>query len=483
MLLAIAGWCAAMHGCAVQSPWGPAERGAETELHRVAEGSADPSVVQALLDAGADPNARDGRGRTPLMRAAAYNTNPAVVRMLLDAGADAKARARDGDRPLNMAARHNANPEVIQALLDAGAAPLRGWLREPLKLAVASNNPAVIRTLLDAGASPNAGGVLKVAIDGKRSIEVIRLLLGAGANPNKGNGWRETPLHHAAEYGDAAVIQALLEAGANPSRKDGDGRTPLHVAASPAAVQALLDAEANLEARDDRGRTPLHRAAIGASNVALIQTLLDAGADMRARDERNRDPLSLAVMFNAEAVVVEALLKAHGGSPNGRSESGSTLLHLATVANNSPDVVRLLIDVGGDANAVDGRKRTPLHIAAMTAKRDTRVNPFADLFTFGLASLLRFNEEGNWRRNATGNVELLLGSGADPNAVDTNGQTPLHAAAIHGGYPQIVELLFDAGADPGARDNRGKLPVDYAEQRGIFDGTAAYDRLSTGSPE
>ena len=78
------------------------------------------AVVQALLDAGADLEARTEYGVTPLMLAASNNES-SVVQALLDAGADLEARDVFGNKPLMEAARYNENAAVVQALLDAGA--------------------------------------------------------------------------------------------------------------------------------------------------------------------------------------------------------------------------------------------------------------------------------------------------------------------------------------------------------------------------
>ena len=66
------------------------------------------------------------------------------------------------------------------------------------------------------------------------------------------------------------------------------------------------------------------------------------------------------------------------------------------------------------------------------------------------------------------NGGLLLRHGADANALDLLGQTPLHYEAIWNGDTATTKLLIKLGADPNVVDKNGNTPLSLAEDR-LFD--------------
>ncbi len=73
---------------------------------------------------------------------------------------------------------------------------------------------------------------------------------------------------------------------------------------------------------------------------------------------------------------------------------------------------------------------------------------------------------GSSNRGAKVAVRWLLENGADPNALDEAGSTPLHVAAERNTHASVVSLLVDAGSDTSARNGDGRTPLEVAIERG-----------------
>lgn len=163
-------------------------------------GNPSLETVQALIDAGADVNAKEGVvGISVLMYAVDDITDLEIIEEILKRGANIEAKDRDGLTPLIRAAKWNTNPAIIETLLKHGAdmnvttsvKQESGDILENITIlmsAAANNkNPAVIETLIKHGAKVNAknnkgGTPLMYAARYAENPEVIKTLLKNGAN-------------------------------------------------------------------------------------------------------------------------------------------------------------------------------------------------------------------------------------------------------------------------------------------------------------
>jgi uncharacterized protein len=183
--------------------------------------------VRALLEKGADVNARSDGGHTALMLAAAAG-HLEIVKALLNAGADANIRGisfHSGEFLTLMAAMDPCNKdwlEILDAMIAAGAEvnPKGAFSKSPLTYAITRYDLVLVKTLLARGADANLKSrrgttPLMTAIMSKGpTVEVVKLLLAAGADPNARNNKGETALSmldvYVTEKTERAQLSRLL---------------------------------------------------------------------------------------------------------------------------------------------------------------------------------------------------------------------------------------------------------------------------------
>ena len=174
-------------------------------------------------------------------------------------------------------------------------------------------------------------------------------------------------------------------------------------------VRAALAADPSLaEARDDSGRSAV-RAALYVHKQDIADVLLDAKPEL--------DVFDAAAAGDVDRLT--DLLDGDAGLTDAWSEDGYTPLHFAAFFDRGP-ALRVLLDRGADVGAV--------------ARNDMQVQPLHSAVA----------------ANSREIVAALLAAGADPNARQQGGFTPLMAAQQHEEEGDMVRLLVDHGAEESA---------------------------------
>jgi len=434
-------------------------------VRAITDGS--PEMVKRYLDAGLETKEKISPETSPLT-AAITRGNVKILELVLNRSLPLnensstfiqKATPKEsiqrecfsGDSPpINFAAA-KSRPAALELVARYSERSIHGdgVSLSPLVCAVANDNIPNIEWLLDHGADPNRlekreRSALSYAIIFQR-LGALQLLLQRGGNTRVQLSYGETPIFDGARDGNEAIISLLLQNPVDLNKANFKGEKPWQVAEAagklelipllhpeyllyaglskqnPRFVSFALERGARVNVSDRDGVTPLHVAiSEGTPNKSRYLIRVQGGISLSAIGNSTplrTDSRSLAQQFENVRRLIKKL-EQNGDAPSAATLNGEDSLYGKLSA---PSILLEEID-GGHSPYVPG--------TVLPALRED---------THSLTQI------------------LLLGK-ADPNARDTDGNSPLHYAVQRGELPLVQELL-DAGANYELQNSAAVTPL------------------------
>ena len=338
----------------------------------------------------------------PVIKAALRH--PKIVKYLIDSGADLEKRITwrggrsgvwivgDNATVLHFAARDGI-PETIKILLDAGIDPL-ATARDVFNR---EDKQTALEVAAFFGKTDNAISILEHPKFKEANPAIRQKALDDSVVVGSHSSWLAFQAQDRSE-----LLDALISHGANVNATKDD--------------QSLIQiAVTGIRPDNDEKNKSIKK---------MVSVLAKHGAEI--------DAYSAVAIGDLE--LLRKLIDENPDAVNSSSNRGLGVLHLAIMLDNAK-AVKLLLAAGYDVET----------------KNDSDISGWA-----GETSLLAATF---WKR--TDIAELLIEAGANVNAASEKQVTPLHEA-VRVGYPEMVKLLLNNGADAQAVDHTGRTPLEYA---------------------
>jgi ankyrin repeat protein len=286
-------------------------------------------AAEVLLQAGANPN---------------YIVAPRSVKHLAPGDAASKSPARSAlnvavstanPGMINLLLDHGANPRIVDAGMNTAAHRMLDVAGQFLpKQDGEMILTELLKRMLDAGIRPDhlnqaQQSLLHIAIEKNAPVSVLEALLDRGVSAELYDSSGRRALHMAALCDREDVLRVLIARGADLEAANSIGSTPLAFSRSAAVAQALVEAGANVDSQNYNGESVLSKflgQMRGESISAIVVTLLEAGADLDTPSFEGKGSAREIIEGNNLSGVT-AFLAARRARQTMRTAGGSAPLH------------------------------------------------------------------------------------------------------------------------------------------------------------
>ncbi|CAG5102090.1 Similar to Shank3: SH3 and multiple ankyrin repeat domains protein 3 (Rattus norvegicus) [Cotesia congregata] len=207
------------------------------------------------------------------------------------------------------------------------------------------------------------------------------------------------------------------------------------------------------------------------SQVEKISKMCNKGLDPNFHDiETGETPLTLATNLKKPTKVLIALVNG-GALLDYRTKEGLTAMHRAVERNNR-EAAKTLLELGASPNYKDTKGLTPLYYSVIYKADEMICNALLhDHATIGAQDLQGWQEIHHvcifityraCRNNLVRHLDHLLYYGADMNARNASGNTPLHVCAVNNTDASCIRTLLFRGAQKDSLNYANQTPYQVA---------------------
>jgi len=440
-----------------------------------------------------DPNVRDRDGLTPLYYAVEKQVSCCVERLLKYADPSIHYKMKFDQTVLHLAVTL-PSAKIVDLLIHAKGTDINALTSKkntPLLTALIMKQARHALALIDAGADvniPNTQGNAPLHIAIKiNNVDCVRALLVHGADTSLKNNAGESPLTLAHKDGVHPQILYLVE---NPDRAKLDAERKNMLDPKKETKNESNDNEcsgASESGSESSSSSSLSSKSSEEEDINVEQTLIDAarqgdaGTFRMIYEEHNKSLESINFLVDGvtclhvaattgSAPLVKFILGIPNVDRNVKAKDGSTPL-VCAMRNHHKDCVALLMDgEKTDLNATSEGGWNPVLVATYNCDMES-LDLLCEQAKKGKVNLDVPQKEAKGyhvlhfaaasKDHATEAIAKLLDAGADINALNDNGQTPLHIATFWDNA-DAVRLLLERGADKTIKNKSGRTAADLA---------------------
>ena len=343
----------------------------------------------------------------------------------------------------------NGNTEEIEKAIKADPTALNR---------VVGNNQTMLHTALQFG-----------------RVETAKKLIELGTDVDLANNQGQTALHLSIQCRNEKLFDLVMASSPSLNKMDYNETSPLVQAIyhrQPSMAKKLIKAGCDINLKNNSGQTAGHIAASLGMNE-LIELLLENGASIRDVDSNGNSTFMMLCRTGKLDLVKEHFDATLATQVNNNNR---TCLLLATYSN-SPKLIDYLCKNTELENIADQYGNTPLLVACQR----NNIEVARTLLQHGAKPDIVSSQpnmqppliHAAFMQNSD-LVKALLAADADVSIANTQGNQPLHSACgatvfqYMGPQPrletatEIVQMLLEKGADPDAKNEAGQTPLAVA---------------------